>query len=156
MPGLSIERIDSQTGIVREGRHAGTSSRGDRLLARVFPKARSRFLRLVEPKLAHRDRLDAKGMRRSRISRCGLCVAITSRSVIFRCSCDDEGDAHITASFFLQIDELHKPLFREGEQLEQLFFRERDFFRGALDLSTRWPAPVMTKLASVSAPESSA
>src|SRR6266446_5234363 len=162
--GRAVERLDREARIVRE-RGESRRHRGELGLdACVLAKARARFGRLIEMKFAGRDRLDS--VRREQLAHLGELARIVG--------CDDEpardrpphafpcgacwilaaaAHAHITA-IFCSSTSLAMP-WRASASSAANCSSLKGIFSAVACTSTRRPSPVMTKLASVSASESS-
>ena len=146
--GIAAERIDHQTGVVGKGRLAGGLGRGHRLDARIGGKSFAGFLRLGKPKFAGRLRFDAE--RREQLAHFGQLAGIV------RGDDDRAGEfaAHATA-IFCKPTSLSMPLRASASSVSNCSSLNGSFSAVAW-ISTILPEPVMTKLASVSASESSA
>src|SRR6185437_9925690 len=146
--GLAIQRIDHQAGVVGEGRLAGRLGCGHRLDARVLGESLSGFGRFAEPQFADRLRRDAVG--REQFAHFGELAGIM---------CGDNDRAgefltHATASF-CKPTSFSMPL-RASARSTWNCSSLNGIFSAVAWISTMLPFPVITKLASVSASESSA
>src|SRR5205807_6367639 len=142
------ERIDHQPGIIRESRQAGGKRCGLRLETRIRRERDAGFLRLGQLQLGRGNCLDA--MAREQIAHLGE-LALVMRG-------DDEAAGnlpvhHITASF-CRSTSLPMPLRASASSADNCSSLNA-IFSAVACTSTRLPAPVMTKFASVSASESS-
>src|SRR6185437_16643839 len=146
--GIAAKRIDHQTGVVGESRLAGDLGSGNRLDARIGGKSLSGFIRLGEPKLAGRLHGDAE--RRQQFAHFGQLARIV------RGNDDSAGElsTHVTASF-CKPTSFWMPLRASASSTSNCSSLKGSFSAVAW-ISTILPEPVMTKLASVSASESSA
>src|ERR1700722_3578151 len=146
----AVERIDHQAGIVGEGGQAGRSRRGLRLDARVVAKAHAGLVRFYEIEFTRRYGVDA--VRRKQFAHLGELAGIMRRDH------ETAGDAamltHITA-IFCRSTSLAMPL-RASANSAANSASENGVFSAVACISTILPVPVRTKLASVSACESSA
>src|SRR5436190_983858 len=161
--GGSTERVNCKTGIVGKGSHAGGDRCADCLMAGISAKGRSALLRSGQVKLCRRNGFDpirqkqlAHFRKLSRIvggdhQRSGNLPADRRARVGGAC----RGTlAHITA-IFCRSTSFISPFFASASRARNCS-SVKGTFSAVPCISTNRPAPVMTKLASVSAPESSA
>src|SRR5665213_607895 len=146
--GVAAERIDHQTGVVGKGRLAGGFGGGHRFDARIGGESFSGFLGLGKPKFAGRLRLNAEGREQF--------AHFSQLAGIVRGDDDRAGEflAHATASF-CKPTSFSMPLRASARSVSNCSSLNGSFSAVAW-ISTILPAPVITKLASVSASESSA
>ncbi len=155
--GLAAERIDHQTGIVGEGGAAGRDRGGHRLDARVVGEGACRFPSgSAQAELAGRLRGDA--IRREQLAHFGELAGIVGgdhqRAAEFAMVPRLTGRTHITA-IFCKSTSFSMPL-RASASSAWNWSSLNGVFSAVAWISTMLPEPVMTKLASVSASESSA
>ena len=175
-PGRAAERVDHEAGVVGERRKPGGLRRGCGLDQSVLGKGRAGLLGLGEAELAGRDRRDAVG--REEFAHLGELAwvmgrdhepsgdgamtlqAMTLQGHSIPESRISEGEAsascryHITASFCRSMS-LPTPL-RASASMSMNCASVNGVFSAVPWISTMPPFPVSTKLASVSAAESSA
>ena len=160
--GLAAEGIDREARVVREGGQARALRGGLRLDARIGAEGRAGLVRLGQAELAGRDRQDAvereqlahldelAGIMR-RDHQAAADAAVRGRGVRRRQGC---APAHVTA-IFCRSTSLPMPL-RASASRASSCSSLNGVFSAVPCTSTMLPVPVMTKLASVSASESSA
>src|ERR1700687_2262268 len=146
--GITAERIDHQTGIVGEGGAVCCFGCSHSLNARIGGECFSGFLRLGQAKLASRLRGDAE--RRQQLAHFGKLAGVMRRDH----HRTGEFSAHITA-IFCKPTSFSMPL-RASASSAWNCSSLNGVFSAVAWISTMLPEPVMTKLASVSASESSA
>ncbi len=146
--GLAAECVDDEAAVVGESRAAGGLRRGHRLDVCILGEGLAGFRRFREAKLASRLRFDAVG--RQQLAQFGELAGIMRG--------DDDGAgelaAHITA-IFCRLTSFSMPL-RASANSAWNWSSLNGVFSAVAWISTILPTPVMTKLASVSASESSA
>src|SRR4051812_46129064 len=150
--GCAVERVDHEAGIIGEGRKLRGLRRGDRLDRGVGAKARSGLLGFVEAKLAGRYRFDT--MRRQQFAHLGKLAGIVGRDDEFAGDLPMHANAQATASFCRSTSRA-TPFFASAISARNSL-SENGVFSAVPCTSMMRPSPVMTKLASVSASESSA
>ena len=154
--GRAVQRIDHEAGIVGKGRQLRGLRRRDRLDRRIGAKRLAGFLGLAEAEFARGNRLDA--MRRQQFPHLGELAGIVGR--------DHElaGDSTVHVSqhrsdyataIFCKSTSRATPL-RASSISARNSSCENGVFSAVPCTSMMRPSPVMTKLASVSASESSA
>src|SRR5580704_3661560 len=154
--GFAVKRIDDKAGIVGKGGQAGRFGRRLRLDARIVAKRHSSLVRFFQVQIACGYGVDA--VRRKQIAH------FRELAWIMRCDHEAAGDAamgdiarraaHITA-IFCKSTSLVTPLRAKPKSAVNCA-SENGVFSAVACTSTISPEPVRTKLASVSACESSA
>ena len=150
--GLAAERVDDQAGIVGKGGKPAQPCRRLRLDSCVVAKRHSGLVRFVQVQFACRYGVDA--VRSKQVAHLGELARI------MRCDHQPARDAamcrspHITA-IFCKSTSLATPLRASAKSAENCA-SENGVFSAVACTSTISPEPVRTKLASVSACESSA
>ena len=150
--GRAVERVDRKPGIVGKGGKPGRLGRGFRLDARVVAKRHSRFVRFRKLKLACRYGVDSIG--RKQIAHFSKLAGVMRRDHETPGYAAMRRATHITAIFCRSIS-LAMPLRASAKSAENCA-SENGSFSAVACTSTIFPEPVRTKLASVSACESSA
>src|ERR1700730_5124800 len=160
--GRAVQRADRQSGIIRERRQLRRFRRGHRLDLRIGAKAVAGLVRFAEAEFARRYRLDA--MRRQQFAHLGELARIGGRD--HELACDSAVHMllvypsasaipnHATA-IFCKSTSRATPLRASAISVRNSP-SENGVFSAVPCTSMMRPSPVMTKLASVSASESSA
>ena len=156
--GLAIERIDDQSGIVGERGLSTRSGSGQRLDACIRAEGFPGFFRLGQRKF--RSRLRAHALRREQLAHFLKLAWIVgsdhhgSGKFSGHDGSKDDARAYATANF-CKPTSFSMPL-RASASNAANWSSLKGIFSAVAWISTILPAPVMTKLASVSASESSA
>ena len=159
--GRAVERVDDEAGIVGEGRQLRGLRRRDRLDPRIGDKTVAGLLGLGEAELAGRDRLDA--MRRKQFPHLGELAGIMGRDHELACDvavhafnlCGRGAIRNHATAIFCKSTSRATPFFASAISARNSSC-ENGVFSAVPCTSMMRPSPVMTKLASVSASESSA
>ena len=134
-PGLAVERIDREAGIVGKGGQSGRLGRGLRLDARVVAKRHSGLVRFRQPKFARRYGVDA--VRRKQFAHFGELAGIMRRDN--QTAGDtavrglDHTAPHITA-IFCRSTSLATPLRASANSAANCSSENGVFLRGRLHL----------------------
>ena len=151
--GCAVQRIDHEAGIVGKGRQLRRLGGGDRLDRRIGAKRLAGFLGLAEAQFARGNGFDA--MRRQQFPHLGELAGIVGRDH------EPAGDStvHVRSDYataiFCKSTRRATPL-RASSISARNSSCENGVFSAVPCTSMMRPSPVMTKLASVSASESSA
>src|SRR6185436_19375128 len=151
--GRAVQRIDHEAGIVGKGRQLRGFGGGDRLDRRIGAKGVAGFLGLSQTQLTRGNRLDA--MRREQFPHLGELAGIVGRDH------EPAGDSTVhmqsdyATAIFCKSTRRATPL-RASSISARNSSCENGVFSAVPCTSMMRPSPVMSKLASVSASESSA